>query len=449
MASNPGPALAQAGSATPASAEVKARVKALFQQGETAYRVGKFADALEHFRAALKLYNRASIVLNVAQCYRQLKQTNQALFFYKLYMTQWARENPDRPSPYTEEVSRHIAALQEQAERSSRSSLVLTSRPPGARIWLDGRELAMTSPATLKDLSPGKHSVVLRKDALHYTGSVELKPGAQTELVAILEEITASVAITTVPDGAQVLVQDRPAGSTPLILKLPIGQATIELRKEGWVTARRLVKVDSPHDLKVNVSLQKLAKIVVTSTPSGATVFIDGKGTGITPAELPVDPGQHSVRLVLAGRDPTERQLTLTPGQEIVVHEELELSQELKDRKKRRSLMKGLGWAGVSLGIVATLGGAVLTIYGQVTGDEARDAYQQSSVQSRMDAAIDDQVFASTVRGWGIATASVGVALIIAGAVSRGLAPEAVPESITVGVAPARGGGFLGLGGTF
>jgi len=64
-------------------------------------------------------------VLNIAQCHRQLGHTNQALFNYKLYLTQWKRANPDRPSPYAAVVSKHITELEALAVRSSRSSLSL------------------------------------------------------------------------------------------------------------------------------------------------------------------------------------------------------------------------------------------------------------------------------------------------------------------------------------
>lgn len=442
------PLTADAQTTAPAKDD-QARAKELFLQGETDYRLGKFKEALERFRAAARLTTRASIVLNIAQCYRQLKQTNQALFFYKLYLTQWDRERPGTPSPYTGEVSRHIADLQVLAARSSRSTLVLTSRPTSARIWLDGRELAMTTPATLKDLSPGARSVVLRKDALLYRGSVDLRPGQQTELVAVLEEIRAEVHVISDPPGAEVTVQGRPAGPTPLTLKLPLGQVTLELHKAGRVTARRLVKVDGPHRMEVKVSMLKMARTVVTTTPPGATIFLDGKGVGVSPAVLPVEPGRHRLRLVMAGRTPEERNVELAPGQEALINAELKLSQKLQDRKKRRTTMRALGWTGISLGIAGAFGGAALTIYGHVRSDEAHEAYQKASVQSLMDDAMDRQATGLTYRTWGIVTASVSVALIIAGSVAVGLAPEAVPADITVGAAPTRGGGVLGVGGSF
>lgn len=427
----------------------KQKVRALFTQGETAYRVGKFDEALGHFLAALKLYSRASIVLNVAQCYRQLNQTNQALFYYKLYMTQWQREHPDKPSPYSEEVTRHIATLKALAKRNSRSTLVLSSQPTGARIWLDGRELAMTSPTTLKDLSPGEHSVVLRQDDLMYRGSVDLKPGQQTELVAVLEKIEAEVVVISDPSGAEVLLQGRSAGRTPLTLKLPLGQVTLELRKELRVTARRLVKVEGPQRMEVKVPLAQVGIIAVASEPSGATVYLDGRSVGITPAELVVDPGLHKVRVERPGRDAVVRELTIKPGQNVQVTEALPLTKEMRDRLSKRRTFRGVGWTAIALGIAGILTGATLVTYGYANEDEASRDYLEASVQSKMDAAYDRMERGRDFVTYGGVVGGLSVALLTAGSVLVGLAPDALTETQVVKLRPGPGVAGLALGGTF
>lgn len=427
------------------------QAKKLFAQGQTAYRLGAFKGALGHFQAALKITSRPSIVLNIAQCHRQLGHTNQALFNYKLYLTQWKRANPDRPSPYAAEVSKHIAELEALALRSSRSSLRLVSQPAGASIWLDGRELSMTSPITLRDLSPGKHSVVLRKEALFFRGTVDLQPGQQTELVATLQRVRAEVSVTSTPSGATVRLNNVLVGRTPLKMQLPVGQNTLELAKEGLVTARRLVKVDGPGSLKVDVTLVQLGVIVVTSEPPGATVFVDGRGSGVTPAELPAEPGQHKVRLVMTYREDVEREVTVEAGQTLRLEEKLGLKSSVREQLSKRKTMRALGWTSLALGIAGMVGGAVVILAGQVIEDEAHRDYLEFSVQSRMDEKYAEMQFGRDLRTYGIITASVGTAALITAVLLVTLAPDEPGEGLTLSLAPAPGGSgaAFSLGGVF
>jgi PEGA domain len=54
----------------------------------------------------------------------------------------------------------------------------------------------------------------------------------------------------------------------------------------------------------------------VTTTPAGATVFIDGVQQGVTPATIPaLSPGSHTLLLKLAGYQDLSTPFTVTAGQ--------------------------------------------------------------------------------------------------------------------------------------
>ena len=56
----------------------------------------------------------------------------------------------------------------------------------------------------------------------------------------------------------------------------------------------------------------KRATLEITSEPTGATVYIDGKWSGtITPYTVKKDAGRYIIRLTLAGYDPRERVISL------------------------------------------------------------------------------------------------------------------------------------------
>jgi hypothetical protein len=64
-------------------------------------------------------------------------------------------------------------------------------------------------------------------------------------------------------------------------------------------------------------------RLLVRSTPAGATVFVDGREFGVTPVAVrALAPGAHRVRLVRDGYAPAERRIVVTrsrPAQSIVV----------------------------------------------------------------------------------------------------------------------------------
>jgi tetratricopeptide (TPR) repeat protein len=107
------------------------KAKILFEKGETAYRLGEFREALAQYKSALAIVQRPSIVLNIGQCYRQLGEIKRALFYYRLYLADWARAHPQEKSPYGKEVSAHIVELEKKlaAQKAERDKAIGGSTP--------------------------------------------------------------------------------------------------------------------------------------------------------------------------------------------------------------------------------------------------------------------------------------------------------------------------------
>lgn len=102
--------------------------------------------------------------------------------------------------------------------------------------------------------------------------------------------------------------------------------AECQERLEQWAatveTLERYLR-DSPQARDREAMEQKIAAIRarpavlnVTSEPPGAKIFLDGTDTGkVTPAELEVAPGDHTVKLTLEGHTDAEEQTTVTFGE--------------------------------------------------------------------------------------------------------------------------------------
>jgi hypothetical protein len=126
------------------------------------------------------------------------------------------------------------------------------------------------------------------------------------------------MAIDSSPQGAQVQIDGRtdPTWITPFTLSgLGPGQHTVAVSKAGYSTDTRTVGVTSGGKAFVTTRLAQLvATLAVSSSPAGANIFVDGKNSGkLTPAQVPVDQGQHVVLVRKSGYidETTSAQFTL------------------------------------------------------------------------------------------------------------------------------------------
>jgi hypothetical protein len=102
---------------------------------------------------------------------------------------------------------------------------------------------------------------------------------------------------------------------------LQSGYSDLNVTLDGNVVpSTGTIPMDRNHQLRAMAA--EPGSINVTSTPTGADIFLDGVDTGQqTNAVIQnVTPGTHTIRLTLAGYDPAEQTVNVTAGQEIPVN---------------------------------------------------------------------------------------------------------------------------------
>jgi hypothetical protein len=97
------------------------------------------------------------------------------------------------------------------------------------------------------------------------------------------------------------------------------------------------------------------AHVDVTSSPTGATIEIDGEVVGRTPMRVEVAPGSHRIVLRKDGHVPQQRQVELVGGGEDIVRVELP-----RDRSRRQRAMRIGGWTAIGLGVAGIVTGIAL-----------------------------------------------------------------------------------------
>ena len=115
------------------SSEDRKLAKQLYAQAEKKYRLGEFSAAVDAYKRAYALAQIPALALNVAQCYRQLGKAKKALFYYKLYLADWARDNAAVKTPYEEEVNQRIVELEHVLKKEQQDRLRLAATQPATR----------------------------------------------------------------------------------------------------------------------------------------------------------------------------------------------------------------------------------------------------------------------------------------------------------------------------
>jgi hypothetical protein len=134
--------------------------------------------------------------------------------------------------------------------------------------------------------------------------------------------------------------------------------------------------------------------LTINSTPSDATVRIDGEDVGTTPLEVRLSPGGHAIAISKAGYTTLERKVSSVAGVREILTLEL---QEAPDVRRKTSTW---GWISLGLGVgAAGAGGAMLGIHHKP---------HQASCEGQEDE--------NGVCPWRYNTLAAGIALTVAGA---------------------------------
>ena len=150
-------------------AVAKARAQLLFEKGVTAYREGRFYDAVDIFLETNRLYPDPKLSYNVGKSFEGMGNQPGALRYYREYL----RRLPDAPD--AREVEGHVHQLEQGLSQKGLQQLTVLSSPDGALIKLDGQAVGVT-PWTGESFA-GKHRYVLEAAGYQRSeGVIELDP---------------------------------------------------------------------------------------------------------------------------------------------------------------------------------------------------------------------------------------------------------------------------------
>ena len=196
------------------------------------------------------------------------------------------------------------------------ANVEVTSEPAGATVFAGDAEVGVT-PATI-ELLEGSHEITVVKDGFAaWDGTVVAAPNRPQSLPLIrLRPADARLIVNSIPRGANITVNGRYRGQSPLTLSLsPEVDYEIGLSKAGYGVTRRTVRLASAASESITVDLSaRLGTVTVNVQPDDATVYVDGsaRGRGKTTLRLPAAP--HRIEVKRQGYIDWARTLTPRPG---------------------------------------------------------------------------------------------------------------------------------------
>jgi len=130
---------------------------------------------------------------------------------------------------------------------------------------------------------------------------------------------TGFLSIMSFPSGASILLDGAEKGPTPRTLSgLEPGEYALVLEKDGYTPYEKTVTISAGKPTMVTATLAPLyGSLRIQSTPSQATVLVNGEVAGVTPLVVGgLVPGDYEISLSKTGYQAANRMATVNAGQE-------------------------------------------------------------------------------------------------------------------------------------
>jgi hypothetical protein len=206
--------------------------------------------------------------------------------FTETAVTEAPKPSTSAEAPAAGSRSRPEAASASSNATADTGRLLVRSTPAGARVFVDGRDRGRT-PATIHDLARGTHRVRVVQDgyaAQERRVTVTRSKPSQSIAVALTrapapaqtakaaaprapvdtdrrsaaESFSGSLSVDSLPAGAKVFLDGKPAGTTPLLLaQVSAGEHVVRIEQDGYRRWSSSVRIVSGERNRVTASLEK------------------------------------------------------------------------------------------------------------------------------------------------------------------------------------------------
>ena len=196
------------------------------------------------------------------------------------------------------------------------SDITFSSFPTNANVMIDGKSIGKTPLS--KQLAAGNYMLEISADQ-HKTWKQRLivKPNEPQDLSDIrLKPADGSVAIKTRPVGANVIIDGKFVGQTPLTIDLsPSEDHVVQISRVGYEKATRKINVSSSASKQIDIDLKPREGIVYLMVePPDAELLVNGESRGHAPEQMRLVAAAHTLEFKKKGYQSHRIQITPRPG---------------------------------------------------------------------------------------------------------------------------------------
>ncbi|MBS1121554.1 MAG: hypothetical protein H6Q90_3782 [Deltaproteobacteria bacterium] len=200
----------------------------------------------------------------------------------------------------------------------------------GARAFIDSIDKGPV-PVDIKDIKAGDHIIQIKAPGFKTAEkTITVAPGSsqtvKEELQADIPADTGTLKVTSTVPEAEVFIDGALAGKVPQEKRLGEGEHPVVVRLTGFKQFETKVKVEAGKTITVTAELKAVGRIRILSTPTGATVTINGLVVGKTPLDTDAEVGENVLHLDMPGFTPFEQTLMIEGGKTATISRELAIA---------------------------------------------------------------------------------------------------------------------------
>ncbi len=202
-------------------------------------------------------------------------------------------------------------------------NLLVRSSLDDIQLSIDDQDVG-TVPGTISEISRGAHKLEFAKYR-YFTlqQEVDIEGLGKTQAIDIsLQPAWGQVEFSTLPEGAELLIDDRLIGQTPLSVEVLETGSQLTLKAPGYKTQSKqvTVKAGSKAEHPLIEMIVADGTVTINSSPQGASITIDKEFKGTTPLDVAIAPfAKHRIELFLEGYLKAKQSVSVKPEQQTQV----------------------------------------------------------------------------------------------------------------------------------